>query len=102
MTADLLHYGFSLILFVLKDMLILSSLTLQPVSPQTQSCLRAVPHWCSHYNKIECDSVCGLHLRAVSSECEVMLVFLSCPDTKGVDGTFCLHPPPPRPPFSSL
>lgn len=40
------------------------------------------------------------HLGAISSECEVMFVFLSCPDSRGVDRTLCLHLR--CPPFSCL
>ena len=39
----------------------------------------------------ERDSVCRSVLMTVSSEWEVMFVFLSCSDTRGVDRTLCLH-----------
>lgn len=38
--------------------------------------------------------VCRSHLGAISSECEVMFVFLSCPDSKGVDRTLSSSPLP--------
>lgn len=39
----------------------------------------------------ERDIVCRSHLMIVSSECEVMFMFLSCSYTRGVDRTLCLH-----------
>lgn len=48
----------------------------------------------------ERDIVCRSHLKAFPSESGVMFVLLSCPDTRGVDRTLCLHLR--CPPFSSL